>query len=138
MFLLVAAAGILLLVLMNFKNRAQSHSERAAGPHLRVQGVLKPRTLRRRDDACEYRFTLTSQEGPGTARELEVRLLRCTVPDNLRDVPGEPTEVIAEGKLVAAGHFEASQLMVRNAWKFEMNERAARGERAPHAVPASP
>jgi cytochrome c-type biogenesis protein CcmE len=59
------------------------------------------------------------------------------VPDTFRDMPGMDVEVTAEGKLDPEGHFEASQIFAKCPSKYEMKDRAAKGEEAPHA-PAKP
>lgn len=142
--LLVMAAGILTLVFTNFKDsmiwaKPVDKLDPAAmqGRNLRVQGTLKPGTLARRDgDQCEYRFTVISTDAAAAAqgKELEVRLPRCTIPDNFKDVPGMPTEVTVEGKMASAGHFEASQVMAKCPTKYDMQQRAAAGEKAPHKM----
>jgi cytochrome c-type biogenesis protein CcmE len=134
--LLVMGVGILTLVFRNFTDSMiwakpvdKLDKVAAADRNLRVQGTLKPGTLMRRDDPCEFRFTVQSAD-----KELEVRLPRCTIPDNFKDVPGMPTEVTVEGKLAAAGHLEATQVMAKCPTKYEMQERAAKGEKAPHLM----
>jgi cytochrome c-type biogenesis protein CcmE len=134
--LLVMGVGILTLVFRNFTDSMiwakpvdKVDKATAADRNLRVQGVLKPGTLMRRDDPCEFRFTVQSAD-----KELEVRLPRCTIPDNFKDVPGMPTEVTVEGKLASAGHFEATQVMAKCPTKYEMQERASKGEKAPHLI----
>jgi cytochrome c-type biogenesis protein CcmE len=137
--LLVMGGGILTLVFTNFKESMiwakpvdQLDAQAVQGRNLRVQGTLKPGSIMRRDDPCEYRFTVISADAKAAGKELEVRLPRCTIPDNFRDVPGMPTEVTVEGKLAAAGHFEASQVMAKCPTKYEMEQAQARGEKAPH------
>jgi len=137
--LLVMGGGVLTLVFTNFRDSAiwakpveQLDAKSVQGRNLRVQGTLKPGTLMRRDDPCEYRFTVRAADGKDPGKELEVRLPRCTIPDNFKDVPGMPTDVTVEGKLTAAGHLEASQVMAKCPTKYEMQQRAAGGEKAPH------
>lgn len=138
--LLVMVAGILSLVFTSFKDSAiyaknvdQVVAERNKlfGRNLRVQGYLKPGTLVRRDDPCEFRFTLETREKNA---EIPVRLARCTVPDNFREVPGMPTEVTAEGALAEGGHVEATQVIAKCPTKYEMDQAKARGEAAPHGL----
>jgi len=132
--LLVMGAGILTLVFRNLSDSmiwakpVDAVDQQTAGDrNLRVQGTLKPGSLMRRDDPCEFRFTVMKAD-----KELEVRLPRCTIPDNFKDVPGMPTEVTVEGKLASAGHLEATQVMAKCPTKYEMQERAKKGEQAPH------
>jgi cytochrome c-type biogenesis protein CcmE len=97
------------------------------GRAVRVEGTLKKGSLMRRDQPCEYRFTIAKS---GT--ELPVRYARCIVPDTFRDMPGMDVTVIAEGTLEQAGHFEASSIMAQCPSKYEMQEKAKKGEVAPH------
>jgi cytochrome c-type biogenesis protein CcmE len=83
--------------------------------------------LVRRDQPCEYRFTI---EKKGVA--LPVRFAQCIVPDTFRDMPGMDVSVTAEGKLTQAGNFEASTIMAKCPSKYEMKDRARAGEKAPH------
>jgi cytochrome c-type biogenesis protein CcmE len=71
----------------------------------------------------------------GDKTELPVHYSRCTVPDTFQDVPGMVVDVTAEGTLDAAGHFEASTIMAKCPSKYEMKERALKGEAAPHLDP---
>ena len=140
--LLVIGAGILTLVFTSGKDATiyarqvdelVREREKLAGRAVRVEGALKKGSLMRRDSPCEYRFTLAKS---GT--ELPVRFSQCIVPDTFRDMPGMDVMVTAEGKLDPAGHFEASHIMAKCPSKYEMNERAQKGESAPHtAVPGA-
>jgi cytochrome c-type biogenesis protein CcmE len=110
--------------------------DKLAGRAVRVEGALKRGSLTRRAEPCEYRFTLAKA---GT--ELPVRFAQCIVPDTFRDMPGMDVMVTAEGKLDPAGHFEATNIMAKCPSKYEMNERAKKGESAPHTgvvTPVSP
>lgn len=140
--LLVIGAGILTLVFTSFEDATiyarqvdelVRERDKLAGRAVRVEGALKRGTLVRRDDPCEYRFTLAKA---GT--ELPVRFPQCIVPDTFRDMPGMDVMVTAEGKLDPAGHFEASHIMAKCPSKYEMKERAAKGEAAPHMPMAAP
>jgi len=104
--------------------------QKLAGRNLRVEGTLKRCTLVRRDEPCEYRFTMV-----GGGSELPVRYARCTVPDTFQDVPGMVVDVTAEGTLDSSGHLEASTIMAKCPSKYEMKERAKKGEQAPHLDP---
>jgi len=137
--LLVMAAGIVALVMTSFKDAAiyaknvdQIKAEGAAvtGRRLRVEGNLVHGSLERRDQPCEYRFTIKGKEA-----ELPVRFAQCVVPDTFRDVPDMDVGVTVEGKLIAGGTFEASQVMAKCPSKYEMQEKRARGEEMPHALP---
>jgi len=140
--LLVVGAGILTLVFVSGKDATiyarqvdelVREREKLTGRAVRVEGALKRGSLMKRADPCEYRFTLAKA---GT--ELPVRFAQCIVPDTFRDMPGMDVMVTAEGTLDPAGHFEASQIMAKCPSKYEMSERAKKGESAPHtAVPGA-
>jgi cytochrome c-type biogenesis protein CcmE len=134
--LLVMGGGILTLVMTSFKQAAVyskgvdelvAEKDRVAGRQVRVAGTLVKGSLKRRDQPCEYRFTLTKNK-----KNLDVRYDQCVVPDTFRDVPGMDVEVTAEGKLAQGGYFEASQIMAKCPSKYEMKNREKKGERAPH------
>ncbi|MBI3204257.1 MAG: cytochrome c maturation protein CcmE [Myxococcales bacterium] len=134
--LLVMGGGILVLVLTSFKQSAVyskgvdelvAEKERITGRNVRVTGNLVKGTLKRRDEPCEYRFSVAKNE-----KSIDVRYAQCVVPDTFRDVPGMDVEVTAEGKLTSEGHFEASQIMAKCPSKYDMKERAQKGEEAPH------
>ena len=134
--LLVIAAGILTLVFMTGGeataydrpvDQLMRERDKLTGRAVRVEGILKKGSLMRRDQPCEYRFTIAKS---GT--ELPVRYPRCIVPDTFRDMPGMDVTVIAEGTLEQAGHFEASSIMAQCPSKYEMQEKAMKGELAPH------
>lgn len=136
--LLVASGAILTLVFTSFDDAAiysrnvdelVSQREKLMGRNIRVEGTLKKGTLTRRDEPCEFRFTIT-----GKSSEIAVHYPRCSVPDTFRDVPGMDVMATAEGTLDASGHFEASNIMAKCPSKYEMKERAGKGEQAPHAA----
>jgi cytochrome c-type biogenesis protein CcmE len=138
--LLVMAAAILTLVFTSLEGsvvysrtvaEVVKDKDKLAGRNLRVEGTLKRCSLARRDDPCEYRFVV--QDG---AAEIPVRYARCTVPDTFKDVAGMTTQVTAEGTMTDSGHFEASTIMAKCPSKYEMKERAMKGEDAPHMAAA--
>lgn len=137
--LLVMGGGILSLVLMSGSEASTyaksvkdvvTEKEKLSGRNLRVTGTLTKGTLVHRTDPCEYRFQI---EDKGAT--LPVTYSQCVVPDNFRDVPGMDVVVVAEGKLGQNGHFEASNIMAQCPSKYEMKQRAANGEQAPHVMP---
>jgi cytochrome c-type biogenesis protein CcmE len=139
--LLVMAVGVVALVMTSFKDAAvyaknvdQVRAEAAAltGRRLRVEGNLVHGSLERRDEPCEYRFTIKGKEA-----ELPVRYAQCIVPDTFRDVPGMDVGVTVEGKLAGGGGFEASQVMAKCPSKYEMKEKRDRGEQMPHQLAPS-
>jgi cytochrome c-type biogenesis protein CcmE len=141
--LLVAGGAILTLVFTNFKDAAVyskgvdallKEQDKYKGRNIKVEGMLVKGTLVRRDQPCEYRFKIQKE-----AAVLPVRYASCVVPDTFRDMPGMDVAVTAEGKLADNGSFEASHIMAKCPSKYEMQERAKKGEAAPHAgtVPAA-
>jgi cytochrome c-type biogenesis protein CcmE len=101
--------------------------EKLVGRNVTVEGKLKRGTLMRRDEPCEYRFTIKGQK-----EEIAMRYPRCVVPDTFRDVPGMETQVTAQGSLEADGHFAATSIVAKCPSKYEMKDRASKGEQAPH------
>ena len=140
--LLVAAAGILTLVLTSVDGAAiysvstaqlLDEVEKYDGKNVRVEGELVQGTLRHRAEPCEYRFFMQTD-----GKKLEVRFPNCVIPDTLKDVPEIPVKVVAEGSLSAQGFFLATQLLAKCPSKYEMEERAKKGETAPHAMAPPP
>jgi cytochrome c-type biogenesis protein CcmE len=138
--LLVIAGAILTLVLTNLNSAAiysktvdevVAQKQSLGGRNLRVQGTLVKGTLARRESPCEYRFRLKKNNA-----EIEVRYPQCVVPDTFRDIPNVDVDVTATGKLAAAGHFQASEIMAKCPSKYDMKQRAAAGEKMPHAATA--
>ena len=136
--LLVMAGAILTLVFTSFSGSAiysrkvdqlVAEKDKLAGRNVTVEGTLKRGTLVKRDDPCEYRFTIK-----GAKEELAMHYPRCVLPDAVRDVPGMDTMVTAQGTLVADGHFEASSIIAKCPSKYDMQERAKKGEQAPHGA----
>lgn len=99
---------------------------------LRVQGILVHGTLQKRDQPCEFRFKMRTM-GQADSAPLDVRYESCIVPDTFRDVKGMDVEVTAEGKLAEGGSYlAASQIFAKCPSKYEMQQRQAAGEIAPH------
>jgi cytochrome c-type biogenesis protein CcmE len=100
---------------------------------VRVQGLLVSGTLTRRDSPCEYRFYMEKAGAKGS-EPLKVQYAQCVVPDTFRDVKGVEVEVMAEGRLAADGHLEATKIFAKCPSKYEMKEGAqAMGQRPDHA-----
>jgi len=136
--LLVMAGGIVALVMTSFKDAAVysknvdqvlAEGRALGGRQLRVEGNLVHGSLTRRDQPCEYRFTIKGKEA-----ELPVSYAKCIVPDTFRDVPGMDVGVTVEGKITAAGHFEATTVLAKCPSKYEMKQKQARGEEMPHQL----
>jgi cytochrome c-type biogenesis protein CcmE len=137
--LVVMAAAILTLVFTSVNDssiysvdvsRLLAERAKYASRNLKVHGTLVKGTLVRRADPCEYRFRIGEKNAV-----LDVHYPQCIVPDTFRDMPGMDVEVTAEGHLASAGYFEASQIIAKCPSKYEMKQRASRGERVPHGAP---
>jgi cytochrome c-type biogenesis protein CcmE len=138
--LLVMGGGALALVMTSFEGAAVyskgvdelvAQKDKIGERTVRVDGILVKGSLLRRDQPCEYRFRMTKN-----GQELPVRYAQCVVPDTFRDVPNVDVQVTAEGKLDGNGHLEANNIFAKCPSKYEMQESAAKGEKAPHgAIP---
>ena len=84
------------------------------GQKVRVEGELVPGSLKKRDQPCEYRFTLK-----GGGAELPVRYPQCVIPDTFRDVPAGGVQVTVEGSLRGERDFEASLVMAKCTSKYD-------------------
>lgn len=97
------------------------------GRELRVEGDLKQGSVAFREDPCEWRFTLTKSD-----KEMPVRFPQCIVPDTFKD--GMGIQVTVQGQLKDDGVFLANQVIPRCPSKYEMKQKEAAGEAAPHAM----
>jgi cytochrome c-type biogenesis protein CcmE len=136
--LVMAASAIVGVVLFTMKDKAiyskpvdvlLQDKGKFVGRPVRVEGNLVHGSLVHHDKPCEYDFTITKN---GT--ELPVRFAQCVVPDTFRDVPGMDVGVTVEGELHADDTFEATTVLAKCPSKYEMKDRAARGERMPHDI----
>jgi cytochrome c-type biogenesis protein CcmE len=136
--LVAAAAGIVAIVLTGMKDNAiyskpvdqlVAQKMRFMGRAVRAEGNLVHGSLEKRDTPCEYRFTISKN---GT--DVPVRYAQCVVPDTFRDVPGMDVGVTVEGQLLADNSFEATSVLAKCPSKYEMKDRANRGEQMPHAA----
>jgi cytochrome c-type biogenesis protein CcmE len=94
---------------------------------LRVEGDLKPGSIKFQESPCEWRFVIKSE-----GEEMPVRFPQCVVPDTFKD--GMGIKVTVQGKLAeGAGHFAATQVIPRCPSKYEMQQAQQRGEKMPHA-----
>src|SRR5690242_13258815 len=135
--LLMAAAAIVALVLIGMEGKGiyskpvdelVAQKTKFIGKSVRAEGNLVHGSLVKREDPCEYRFKI---EKNGT--EIPVRFAKCVVPDTFRDVPGVEVGVTVEGELRSDDSLEASQVLAKCPSKYEMKQKAAQGEKAPHA-----
>ena len=134
--LLVIGGGILALVFTSFEGAAiyskgvdqvVGQSEKLSARTLRVEGMLVKGSLKRRDQPCEYRFVLSKN-----GAEMPVRYAQCVVPDTFRDRQDIDVMVTAEGKLTSEGYLQASTIFAKCPSKYDMQQKAAKGEKAPH------
>lgn len=136
--LLMAAAAIVALVLVGMQDKGiyskpvdelVAQKSKFVGKSVRAEGNLVHGSLVKRDEPCEYRFKI---EKNGV--EIPVRYAKCVVPDTFRDVPGMDVGVTVEGELRSDDSLEASQVLAKCPSKYEMKQKAAQGEKAPHAA----
>lgn len=121
--LVVMVGAVVSLFLVGFKDAAVyavsvdklvGEKQQLSGRKVRVEGELVPGTLVKRDQPCEYRFTIH-----GADNKLAVRYPQCVIPDTFRDMPGGGVQVTVEGTLSSAGDFEASLVMAKCASKYD-------------------
>lgn len=138
--LVMAAAAIVAIVLVGFRSKGTyskdvdqlvAQSKQYEGKPVRVEGNLVHGSLVKRETPCEYRFTIEKN-----GAQLPVRFEKCVVPDTFRDVPGMDSGVTVEGRLLADNSLEATQVLAKCPSKYEMKQKAAAGENAPHAMPS--
>jgi cytochrome c-type biogenesis protein CcmE len=134
--LTMGAAAIAALVLTGMHDKALyskpvdellAHKAKFAGRPVRAEGNLVHGTLVKRDQPCEYRFTIEKN-----GSELPVRFAQCVVPDTFRDVPEMDVGVTVEGQLQANDTFEATSVLAKCPSKYDMQQRKDQGERMPH------
>lgn len=130
--LLVMVGAIVALFMVGFKEAAiyalpvdqlMSSKDKLAGRKVRVEGELVAGTLVKRDDPCEYRFTIH-----GAQAEVPVRYAQCVIPDTFRDVPGGGVQVTVEGTLNREGNFDATLVMAKCTSKYDPNTHQMQGE----------
>lgn len=134
--LAAGAAAIVVLVLTGMQSKAiyskpvdelLAQKAKFVGRPVRADGNLVHGSLVKRDQPCEYRFTIAK----GGA-ELPVRFAQCVVPDTFRDVEGMDVGVTVEGELQTDDSFQASSVLAKCPSKYEMEQRKQNGEQMPH------
>jgi cytochrome c-type biogenesis protein CcmE len=139
--LAMVAVGIATLVLMGMQDKAiyskpvdQLLADKAKfiGRPVRAEGNLTHGSLVKREQPCEYRFSIAKN-----GVELPVRFAQCVVPDTFRDVPDLDVGVTVEGELQRDDTFEATSVLAKCPSKYEMKERREHGEQMPHGPFAS-
>jgi cytochrome c-type biogenesis protein CcmE len=134
--LAMGAAAAAALVLTGMQDKAiyskpvdelLAQRARFMGRPVRAEGNLVHGSLVKREQPCEYRFTI---ERNGV--DMPVRFAQCVVPDTFRDVPDMDVGVTVEGQIQADGSFEASSVLAKCPSKYEMQQRKQNGETMPH------
>jgi cytochrome c-type biogenesis protein CcmE len=134
--LAMGAAAIATLVLTGMQDKAiyskpvdelLAQRTKFMGRPVRAEGNLVHGSLVKRDQPCEYRFSIEKR-----GVELPVRFAQCVVPDTFRDVPEMDVGVTVEGELQESGNFEASSVLAKCPSKYEMEQRKKQGEHMPH------
>jgi len=139
--LAMVAAAVAALVLTGMQDNAiyskpvdQLLAQKAkfAGRPVRAEGNLIHGSLMKREQPCEYRFSIAKN-----GVELPVRFAQCVVPDTFRDVPDLDVGVTVEGELQSDDSFEATSVLAKCPSKYEMKQRKDHGEQMPHGSLAS-
>jgi cytochrome c-type biogenesis protein CcmE len=139
--LAMVAAAIAALVLTGMQDNAiyskpvdqlLAQKARFAGRPVRAEGNLIHGSLMKREQPCEYRFSIAKN-----GVELPVRFAQCVVPDTFRDVPDLDVGVTVEGELQSDDTFEATSVLAKCPSKYEMKQRKDHGEQMPHGPLAS-
>jgi cytochrome c-type biogenesis protein CcmE len=137
----MTAAVIATLVLTGMQDRAiyskpvdelLANRAKFLGRPVRADGNLVHGSLAKRDQPCEYRFTIEKN-----GSQLPVRFAQCVVPDTFRDVPEMDVAVTVEGELQRDNSFEATNVLAKCPSKYEMQQRKDHGEQMPHGPLAS-
>src|SRR5580700_7199075 len=135
--LAMGAAAIAGLVLTMMQSKAMyskpvdellAQKAKFAGRPVRAEGLLVHGSLVKRDQPCEYKFTI---EKNGSM--LPVVFDQCVVPDTFRDVPDLDVGVTVQGELQADDSFEATSVLAKCPSKYEMKQRKDHGEQMPHS-----
>lgn len=139
--LLVMVGAVVSLFLVGFKEAAvyatsvdklMDVKSASVGRKLRVEGELVPGTLVKRDQPCEYRFTVHGEKA-----QVPVRYAQCVIPDTFRDVPGGGVQVTVEGALTPQGEFEASLVMAKCASKYDPSTHEMKDGQAANTLPVN-
>jgi cytochrome c-type biogenesis protein CcmE len=139
--LLVMVGAVVALFLVGFKEAAvyattvdklMASKGESVGKKLRMEGELVPGTLVKRDQPCEYRFTVH-----GETSRVPVRYAQCVIPDTFRDVPQGGVQVTVEGALTANGEFEASLVMAKCASKYDPTKHEMKEGEAANELPVN-
>jgi cytochrome c-type biogenesis protein CcmE len=139
--LAMGAAAVVAVVLTGMQNKAiyskpvdelLAQKAKFQGRPVRAEGTLVHGSLAKRDQPCEYRFTLEKN-----GAQLPVRYAQCVVPDTFLDKPGIDLGVTVEGELQADLSFEATNVLAKCPSKYDMQKAKQNGEQMPHGPLAS-
>jgi cytochrome c-type biogenesis protein CcmE len=139
--LAMVAAAIAGLVLTGMQDNAiyskpvdqlLANKAKFVGRPVRAEGNLTHGSLVKREQPCEYRFSIAKN-----GAELPVRFAQCVVPDTFRDVPDLDVGVTVEGELQNDDTFEATSVLAKCPSKYEMKQRKDHGEQMPHGTLAA-
>jgi cytochrome c-type biogenesis protein CcmE len=125
-FLLFGSQASDAFVYSKMVNEVLAEPKRFVGRELRVEGMLKPGSIKFRQDPCEWRFVLNN-----SGRSLPIRFRQCVVPDTFRD--GMGIVVTVQGRLQDGGFFVANQVIPRCPSKYEMDQQQQSGVVKPHS-----
>ncbi len=125
-FLLFGSQASDAFVYSKLVNEVMANPSKHTGRELRVEGELKQGSILFREHPCEWRFVLSKR-----GKDMPVEFAQCVVPDTFRD--GMGISVTVQGRIQPDGVFSANQVIPRCPSKYEMNQRAAKGEAMPHA-----
>lgn len=125
--LLVMVGAVVSLVMVGFKEAAiyatpvdqlLAQKDKLTGRKVRVEGELSPGSLQKRDQPCEYCFSMVGAD-KDKSRALPVRYAQCVIPDTFRDVPAGGVQVTVEGTLNSEGSFDATLVMAKCTSKYD-------------------
>jgi cytochrome c-type biogenesis protein CcmE len=124
-FLLFGSQASDAFVYSKMVNEVLTEPKAFVGRELRVEGLLKPGSIKFRQDPCEWRFVLNN-----SGKSLPIRFPQCVVPDTFRD--GMGIMVTVQGQLQDEGFFVANQIIPRCPSKYEMDQQQRSGAQMPH------
>jgi cytochrome c-type biogenesis protein CcmE len=115
----VIALAVLYLVTMGLRgtteyfltvSELQAQSASVQNQVLRVSGTLIPGSLQRQSDGMSVQFLIAD---PAATTPLTVTYKGGQVPDTMADSSASDVEIVAEGKLNAAGTFTATDVLAK-------------------------
>ncbi|MBI2894056.1 MAG: cytochrome c maturation protein CcmE [Deltaproteobacteria bacterium] len=113
------------MVYSKYVDELLAHRGEYVGRTVRVEGIVEEGSLESRAGSLDYRFSITKG-----GKSIRVRY-HGIMPDTFREGGG----VVAQGRLGRSDLFVADQVMAKCPSKYEMQEKRASGQEAPHARP---